>query len=114
MLNNPCVENLKSLNATLFIIEWMGATSGFYFSFEENIYKVIKSDLYLTSRYYASLAKVALEKSYTENSMEFQLNAITSLLEYCELPKNQVKISKKLQKYINSKNAGTLKELIKI
>jgi hypothetical protein len=114
LLNNPCVENLTSLNATSFIIEWMGATSDFTFSLEDNIYKVIKSDFNLTSRYYASLTKVALEKNYTKNCMELQLSAITALLEYCELPKNQVKISKKLQKYIDSKNAGTLKELIKI
>jgi len=114
LLMKPCVETLTSLNAISFIIEWMGATPNFTFSLEENIYKVIKSDLNLTSRYYASLAKVALEKNYTENCMELQLNAITTLLEYCELSKNQVKISKKLQKYIDSKNAGTLKELIKI
>jgi len=114
LLKNPCTENLPSLNATSFIIKWMGATPKFSFSLEENIYKVIKSDLNLTSRYYAALAKVALEKNYTINCMELQLSAITELLEYCELPKNNVKISKKLQKYIDSKNAHSLKELIKI
>ena len=103
---------MTSLNATSFIIKWMGATPDFSFSLEGNIYKVIKSDLNLTSRYYATLAKVAIEKNYTKNCMELQLSAITELLEYCELSNNQVKIGKKLQKYIDSKNAGTLKELI--
>lgn len=114
LLKNPCTENLPSLNATSFIIKWMGATPNFSFSLEENIYKAIKSDLNLTSRYYAALAKVALENNYTTNCMELQFSAITELLEYCELPKNNVKINKKLHKYIDSKNANNLKELIKI
>ena len=114
LLANPCVENLKSLNAIPFIIDWMGATSNFSFSLEDNFYKVIKPDLYFTGRYYAALAKTAIENKYTVNSMELQLNAITLCLDYCELPSNKVKITKKLQKYIDAKNSEKLDELILI
>lgn len=112
LLNTPCVENLQSLEASLFIVDWMGASSNFTFSLDNNIYSVFKSDNNLTARYYAALSKVALEKNYTTDCVELQLQAITELLNYCELPNNKVKITKKLQKYIDAKNSNHLRELI--
>ena len=114
MLANPCVENLTSLNAIGFIIDWMGATSNYNFTLEDKFYKVIEPDFNLTGRYYAALAKTAIENNHSKNSMDLQLKAITRCLEYCELTKNNVKITKKLQKYIDAKNASNLKELIVI
>jgi hypothetical protein len=111
---NPCVENLPNLNATTFIIKWMEATPVFTFSLDRKFYKAIKSDINLSGRYYASLAKTAIENNYTKNSIELQLRAISLLLEYCEKPKNYVKITKKLRKYIEAKNNNSLKELIKV
>lgn len=112
LLTNPCVENLKSLNAVPFVIDWMGATSNFNFSLEDNFYKIIKQDIYLASRYYAALAKTAIENRYTVNCIELQLKAITICLEYCENPLNKVNITSKIQKYIDAKNSKKLKELI--
>jgi hypothetical protein len=112
LLKNPCIENLPSLNAMKFIIAWMGATPNYSFSLENNIYKVIKSDLNLVGRYYASLAKTAIENNYYKNSMELQLKAIALFLDYCEQSQNKVKISNKIQKYIEAKNNNSLKELI--
>ena len=76
--------------------------------------KAIKSDLNLSGRYHAALAKTAIANNYTKNSIDLQLKAITLLLDYCEQPKNYVKITKKLRKYIEAKNAKGLKEMITI
>jgi len=112
LLTNPCLENLPSLNAMKFLIDWMGATPNYMFSLEENIYKVIKNDMYLSGRYYASLAKTALENDCSTNSLDLQFKAITLLLDYCEQPIYNVKITNKIQKYIDAKHNNTLKELI--
>lgn len=114
LLTNPCTENIKCLNAGNFIVEWMGATPNYTFSLEENFYKVIKSDLNLTTRYYAALAKTAIENNYKTNSLELQLKTITTCIEYCEKPLYKVNITKKIQKYIEAKNDNKLKDLIVI
>jgi hypothetical protein len=112
LLMNPCVENLQDANAIKFIVDWMGATPNFSFSIDDNFQDIIKSNIYLSGRYYASLAKIAIEKNYTENSMALQLEAITAVLDYCELSQNKVKITNKIQKYIDAKQAKSLKEFI--
>jgi hypothetical protein len=113
LLNSPCSENLASINAMQFLLGWMGATPTYQFSFEPDFYKAIKSDLYLSGRYFAALAKTAIEKNYYENDIARQFDAITLVLNYCEISKNNVKITKKLQKYIDAKNTNNLKDLIK-
>ncbi len=110
LLSTSCEENLKGLNAHVFIIEWMIATSDFNFSLDDKLYKVIISDEILTSRYYAALAKIAIEEKLKGD--ELQLKGMTLFLEYCENPSNKVKIKKKLKKYINAKNSNTLSTLI--
>lgn len=114
LLKNPCVDNLTDLNATSFLIKWMGATPDFTFSFESGFFASLKGDLNLTGRYVASMAKVAIENNFKQNTVDLQLKAITLVLEYSELPINKVKITKKLKKYIEAKNNGTLKDLIKL
>jgi len=114
LLKNPCVDNMTDLEATRFIMAWMGATPNFSFSFENEFFGILKGDLNFTGRYLASMAKVAIENNFKTNSVDLQLKAITSVLEYSELPINKVKITKKLKKYIDAKNNGTLKDLIKV
>jgi hypothetical protein len=109
---NPCVKNLQDANAIKFITDWMEATPNFSFSIEENFYDVIKSDIYLSGRYFASLARIAIEKNYKENNVTLQLEAVTSFLDYCESSQNKVEITKSLQKYIDAKQSGDLKEFI--
>lgn len=114
LLNSPCVDNITDLDATRFIMSWMDATPDFSFSFENGFFVSMKNDLNLTGRYLASMAKTAIESNIKQNTVELQLQAITKVLEYAELPIHKVKITKKLKKYIDAKNNGTLKDLIKI
>jgi hypothetical protein len=112
LLTTPCKEDLAAMNAILFIIDWMGATANYRFTLEGNLYKIIKTDTDLAARYYAALTKTAIENNYTEAGFDLQLKATSAFLDYCELPKNKVNITKKLQKYIDAKKANRLKELI--
>lgn len=114
LLTTPCSENIPALHAMQFIIEWMGATPDYTFSFENNVYKAVKSDMYLTGRYYASLAKTAIANNYRTNCIDLQCKAVTTLLEYCEKPNNKIQITSKIQKYLDAKSNNTLKELLVI
>jgi len=108
----PCEENIKSLNAVVFLIEWMGATPDYSFGFNDNFYKVIKSKEIIAGRYYAAMAMVAIKENLGDNDDTFQIKAITKFLEYCENPSSKIKINKKLKKYIEAKNNNSLKEII--
>jgi hypothetical protein len=112
LLANPCTENIQSLSAMKFLLDWMSATPKYNFTFEHNLFKSIKADTNLTARYYAALAKCAIENNYIVNSMDLQLKAITLFIGYCEKPDNGVKITVTLQKYIDAIHANNLKDLI--
>jgi len=114
LLKSPCVYNVNDFLKAMFIAKWMGATPDFLFSFEDGFSASLKGDLNLSGRYFASMAKVAIENSIKQNSVDFQLKAITTVLEYSELPINKVTITKDLKKYIDAKNDGSLKDLIKV
>ena len=112
LFSNPCIENSADASVIKFIVDWMGATPDFSFATEENFLNVIKPDMYLSGRYFASLAKTAIEKNYSENSIVLQIIAINAVLDYCESPENKVRISDEIQEYIDAKKAGSLKEFI--
>lgn len=114
LFNSPCVSNHADLQATSFILRWMEATPDFTFSIESGFFTSLKGDINLSGRYFASIAAIAIENAMKQNTVELQLKAITKVLEYSELPANKVKITKKLKKYIDAKNNGTLKDLIKV
>jgi len=114
LLKSPCIDNVTDLQAAQFILRWMESTPDFTFTFGSGFFTSLKGDINLTSRYFASIAKVAIENNIKQNTVELQLKAITTVLEYSELPINKVKITKKLKKYIDAKNNGTLKDLIKV
>lgn len=105
-------EDLNSLYAIAFIIDWMGATPHYIFDLNQPFYEVIKSNHVVVGRYYATLASAAIENNIFEENVELQIRAITAFLEYCESSSNQVKITGELQKYIDAKNHKRLKKLI--
>jgi len=108
----PCEENLMSLNAILFLIDWMGATPDYLFGHNMNFYKVIKSKELVAGRYYAAMVMTAIQENMDNNDDNFQLNAISKFLEYCENPGSKIKINKKLKKFIEAKKNNSLKEII--
>jgi len=113
LLNQPCIENLPCLHAQSFIIDWEMKTPGYKFSLHNGLYKIIVKNNNVAGRYYASLAKVAIEQGITDNNQNLQYEAIKLFLEYCENTENKVKVNKGLQKYIDAKNSNKLREYIK-
>jgi hypothetical protein len=112
LLIKPCIEDLNSLNVIKFLLGWMGQTPDYSFSFEDKLYKSIKSNLMLSGRYLACQAKVAIIDMPKTYDKDFQYKYVNMFLEYCENPKNEVKISSKIKKLIDAKNNGSLKEIL--
>jgi hypothetical protein len=112
LLNNPCKQELNSLYANDFIIQWMTKTSNYSFTIHQKFYKSIQSDVLLASRYYASMAKLAIEKNTDITSDDMQYEAIKEFLKYCSNTKNKVVINKKLQKYIDAHKSNTLRDML--
>lgn len=111
LLNSPCIDDIPTLNIMQFLLEWMGATPDYSFGFEKKFHKTIKTDLALVSRYLAAMSTYEIENNHQEpNKLQFE--SIKIVLDYCENENNEVKISKKLEKYIEAKNAGELEDLI--
>lgn len=111
LLATVCTENIESLNAISFIIRWMGATPDYQFGLNERLYGAIKSNEILAGRYFAALAKTAMEKGIADKD-KLQFESIKLFLDYCENPSYAVKITKRLQKFIDAKNNGTLPDLL--
>ena len=112
LLSKSCEEDLKSINATQFLLEWMGATPDYSFGLDDDLYKSIQSDLMLASRYLASQCKIAIADRPKEYDINFQLKFVTLFLDYCEEPKNNVKLNSKIKKLIEAKREGKLKEAL--
>jgi hypothetical protein len=112
LLATPCSENLDRIQATQFLMRWMEATPDYSFGFNEPFFKTIKSDLPLVGIYMASQAKVALSGKPIGNFNEFQYESIVISLAYIEDPINGVKITGKLQKFIDAKKESTLKQML--
>lgn len=110
LLSTPCKQELNSLYASDYVIQWMSKTPNYTFTLHEKFYKAIEGDLLLTSRYYAVLAKVALESTTTLTDDQLQFKAISDFITYCCNTKYKVIPSKKLQKYIDAKKGNTLKD----
>jgi hypothetical protein len=112
LLTQPCVENLNSLNATQFILKWMGQTPDYQFGFEDELYKSVKSNLMLMGRYLACQATIAINNKPKNNGQDFKYNYIKMFLEYCEKPQNGVKMNSKLKKLVEAKNENKLMEAL--
>lgn len=112
LFNNPCKQELNSLYASDFIIQWMTKTPNYTFTIHQKFYKTIESDVLLVSRYYAAMAKLAIEKNSDVTSDDMQYEAIKEFLKYCSSSKNKVVINKKLQKFIDAHKSNTLRDML--
>ena len=113
LLSTGYKQELNSLYARDYVTQWMTKTANYSFTLHEKFFKVIEDDVILTSRYFAALAKLAIESKYTITETELQSKAISDFITYCTTTKYKVVISKKLQKYVDAKKDNTLDELLK-
>ena len=97
------------------IIKWMSGTPDYQFEIDESITSLIKKNESILGLYMASMTKFVLEnKEKAAEKNEVKYNTYLILLDYCGNPTNNVKLTKELQKAIDKKNEGKLKEYLKI
>jgi hypothetical protein len=113
LLSNPCRKDMNTLYANDFLIEWLDKTDKYHFAVDKNFLKTIQTEVYLTSRYYAALAKTALDANFAIAPKDLQVQAISEFVKYCSTKSNKVLINPKLQKYVDAYKKNTLAAMIK-
>ncbi|MDJ1504602.1 hypothetical protein [Xanthocytophaga agilis] len=116
LVSHPLSEtDLNRLYAVQFIMRWMEGTPDFSFSLDETAVKLSKSNTALLGIYLGEMSQLAIQNpEMSKDAKQIKLNAITSVLTYCEDSSNSVKLDKELKKLIDAKNKGKLKEYLKV
>jgi hypothetical protein len=116
ILNTPMDDkNLNRLNALQFLMRWMDGTPDFTFNIDETIGKIIKSNQLLLGVHLACMTKFVLEnRDKAKDEKEVKYNSIVMLLNYCELPGNNVNLNRELKKMIKAKKEDKLKEYLNL
>ena len=108
-------ENSNRLITLQTIIKWMSGTPDYQFEIDESITNLFKKNDSVLGLYMASMTKFVLEnRDKTGDKNEVKYNTYSILLDYCDNPVNKVKMTKELQKAIDKKKDGKLKEYLKI
>lgn len=97
------------MKSTQFLIRWMSGTPDFSFGLDESTQILV--DANLLNMYMAALAKYCLENP--ANAKDAKLVKVSSwklVLAYCDDPKNNVKLTRKLKKLSDANKNGTLEK----
>jgi hypothetical protein len=102
-------DNITRLKSLSFIIKWMTATPDYSFAIDETATTLMKGNEDLLGLYMAAMTKYCLEnKESAKDQKLVKLNAVTSVLNYCENEKNNMKMTKQLKKLSEAKAKGEL------
>ncbi|HMF70275.1 MAG TPA: hypothetical protein VK616_02310 [Flavitalea sp.] len=115
LLSTPFAEdNIGRLKSLSFVIRWMTGTPDYSFTLDEVAGKIVKGNDNLLGLYMAAMTKYSLEnKESSKDQKLVKLNALTSLLNYCEDVNNNVKMTKQLKKLSEAKAKGQLEQSLK-
>jgi hypothetical protein len=104
-------DSKDRLNALRFIGKWMNGTPDYSFSFTDIADKIGKENYDLIGQYMAALAKYTLEnKVAARDTKVARLNAMITLLDYCENKDNNMRMSKQLKKLAEARSKGELEK----
>lgn len=112
LLNSSVKSDENNLVAFDFLVEWMNNNPYYTFQTHKKFFKVISNDAPLTARYFAALCKTAIEHDFKITEEDLQYEAIDKFVRYCMYKKYHVDVDKKLEKYIEAKKDGKLKDLL--
>jgi hypothetical protein len=108
-------QNNNRMDALKFIFRWMDGTPDFMFNLDESIGKLVNSNEELLGVYMACMSKFVLgNRDKAKDQDEVKYNSILMLIDYAQKPENSVEISGELQKLIDAKKDGSLKDYLKI
>jgi len=106
-------NNIDRLSALQFVIKWMTGTPDYPFGLDNTAIKIMKGNDDLMGLYMAAMAKYALEnKSSATDGKLVKLNAVKSILAYCENTGNNMKMTKQLQKLSEANKKGELEQAL--
>jgi hypothetical protein len=106
-------DNLQRLKSLSFVIRWMTGTPDYSFTLDEVASKIIKGNDDLLGLYMAAMTKFVLEnKALSKDQKIIKLNALITVLNYCEDPNNNIKRTKQLKKLSEAKAKGQLEQSI--
>ena len=105
-------DDLDRLKSLQFVIKWMSGTPDYLFTLDDVAGKIIKgNEEELLGLYMAAMTKYSLENNNSSRDVNLvKLNAMTLLLNYCEVPGNHIKMSKNLKKLSEAKVKGQLEQ----
>lgn len=108
-------DNPNRAAAMRALIVWMTGTPDHTFIVDETASKLMEKNDDVLGLYFAAMTKYMLENTdKTADPKEVKYNTVVSLLNYCENPTNNVRMTKGLKKAIAEKNKGKLREYLKI
>lgn len=110
LLNSSLKNDEDNLIAFDFLVEWMNNNPYYNFQTHKKFYKVISNNAALSARYFAALCQTAINEKFAIAEDELQFQAIDKCVRYCMYKKYKVEVDKKLQKYIDAKKDGKLRE----
>lgn len=113
VLTTPYKKEVNTLYINDFLIDWLDRTDKYNFAVDAKFLKIIQNDVYLTTRYYAALAKTALDAGFEISPKDLQVQAISEFLKYYGNRSNKVVANPKLQKYVDAYKNNTLATMIK-
>lgn len=105
LFDNPTnIAEVKRLNAIQYIIKWMEGTPDYTFELGKNVMELTKGKMDLMSLYMAAISKVVIENTGEAlSSDEIYNRAEKILVEYCAVPENDIKPSKKIKQLLKEK-----------
>ncbi len=90
--------------ANRFLIKWMQGTPTFGFDLDESLRKIIKGNDGMLPLLLAAVAKNTIKNPSLANDQNaLKETALNAVINYCEDPKNNLKMTKGLKKYVDSK-----------
>lgn len=113
LLTTPCKRELNTLYINDFLIDWLDKTESYNFVVDAKFLKIIQNDVYATARYYAALAKTALDAGFEITPKDLQVQAVSEFLKYYTNRSNKVAANTKLQKYVDAYKKNALATMIK-
>ncbi|MEO8403609.1 MAG: hypothetical protein ABI480_03405 [Chitinophagaceae bacterium] len=112
MLSTPYEKNdVNRLKSLQFIMKWMTGTPDYSFSLDASVSKLIKGNDDLLGFYLAAMTKYCLENpANAKDEKLVKLNAIKTLITYCDNPTNNIKMTKQLKKLSEAMQKGELEQ----
>jgi hypothetical protein len=107
------IDNKDRYNSLRFISQWMNGTTDYSFVMNDIIEKIGKGDNDHLAIYVSALSKYTIEnKPVVKDVNKIKVEAMTTLLNYCQDKNNNLRLTKQLKKLAEAKEKGQLEQAL--